>query len=418
MEKIRQFLFVNLNTKQTVIKNTFWLFVSEFGMKVLKLGLFIYATRKLGVHEWGLFSYMLALIGFFSIISDIGINAVLLRETVRKSENQSKYISTGFFLKLSLSIISSLALLSVFIFLREDSVVRALIPITAFLLFIDSIREFGFSLNRALEKMEVEAITRVSTTLLLVFLGFFFIKTNPQASSLFYAYIIASVVGVLVMYLSLKKYFQNLLLNFKKELLLPIWKEAWPVGIAATLGTIMASTDILILGWFESSEQIGIYSTAQKLTQVIYLLPILASTAMLPFLARFANSDLEKMKSVTHKMIKTSFVFTLPVVILCFLFGKPVFDILFGNQYIESVYVFKIMSLAILTIAPSSIINNAVFAEGKQRKLIPFICVSLGLNIILCLLTIPSFGINGAALSATVAYTLGNLLLISNYKKF
>lgn len=418
MEKIRQFLFVNLNTKQTVIKNTFWLFVSEFGMKVLKLGLFIYATRKLGVHEWGLFSYMLALMGFFSIISDIGINAVLLRETVRKSENQSKYISTGFFLKLSLSIISSLALLSVFIFLREDSVVRALIPITAFLLFIDSIREFGFSLNRALEKMEVEAITRVSTTLLLVFLGFFFIKTNPQASSLFYAYIIASVVGVLVMYLSLKKYFQNLLLNFKKELLLPIWKEAWPVGIAATLGTIMASTDILILGWFESSEQIGIYSTAQKLTQVIYLLPILASTAMLPFLARFANSDLEKMKSVTHKMIKTSFVFTLPVVILCFLFGKPVFDILFGNQYIESVYVFKIMSLAILTIAPSSIINNAVFAEGKQRKLIPFICVSLGLNIILCLLTIPSFGINGAALSATVAYTLGNLLLISNYKKF
>lgn len=417
MEKIKSFLFTNINTKQTVLKNTFWLLVSEFGIRVLKLIIFIYATRHLGLSEWGLFSYALALMGFFSIISDIGINTVLQRETARKKEEYLEYLSTGFFLKMGLSLISSVALLSLMIFLSTDNSVRVLIPITSLLLLIDAFREFGFSLNRALEKMEVEAMARISTTALLVILGFIFIKNNPEASSLFYAYIIASIMGIFIMYFSLKKHLVGILSNFKKNLLFSIWKEAWPLGIATGLGAIMASTDIIILGWFRNSEQIGIYSTAQKLTQVAYLFPTLLGTAMLPALSRFAQTDLKTMRNNVKSIIKHSFIFTVPLVIGCFVFGNFAFSILFGKQYLESALIFKIMSLAIITIAPSSIISNAIFAEGKQKKLILFICVSLTTNIILCLLTIPVYGIIGAAFSATIAYTIGNILLISTYKK-
>ncbi len=219
------------------------------------------------------------------------------------------------------------------------------------------------------------------------------------------------------MYLSLKKYLKNLLLNFKKNLLLPIWKEAWPVGIASALGAIMASADTVILGWFRPPEQIGIYSTAQKLTQVVYLLPALAGTAMLPAFSRFASSDLRKIKEIARKAIMFCFIFTIPAVIGCLLFGNFVFNLLFGQQYVESVLIFKIMCLAVVTIAPSSIISNAMFAEGKQKKLIQYICVSLSINITLCLLTIPTYGILGAAVSATIAYTTGNLLLISKYDR-
>lgn len=417
MQKVKQFLFKNTNTKQTFIKNTFWLFVGEFGIRILKLIIFVYAARKLGVTEWGIFSYALALMSFFNIISDIGLNSVLLRETAKNNENKTKYISTGFFLKFGLSIIASLSLLSLVIFLKDGNAVKILIPITAMLLFFDTMREFGFSLNRAFEKMEIEAFIKIFATTVLVILGFFFIQHEARASSLLYAYVISSALGIIIMYSILRKNFKNLISNFNKKLLIPIWKEAWPVGMAGALGTIMGSVDIIILGWFQTPDQIGLYSTAQKPVQMIYLLPILIGTAILPAFSRYAVNDKEKMRSITKKMIRWSFLFTIPAVVLCLTIGGPIFILLFGEQYAGSIPIFKIMSFAIITSAPGNIISKEIFALGKQKRLIQFIILSLIINTILCLITIPHFGIYGAAISVTLAQTIGNLFLFRKYKK-
>ena len=190
MERIKNFLFINTNTKQTVIKNTLWLFIGEFGVRILKLFLFAFAARKLGASEWGTFSYALALMGMFAVISDIGINTVILRETAKKSDNINEYISTGFFLKIGLSVISSMALLAMLLFLKSDNGVRVLIPITCLILFFDSIREFGFAINRAFEKMEIEAFVKLVTTVILIFFGIILIIKEGKAISLSYAYLI------------------------------------------------------------------------------------------------------------------------------------------------------------------------------------------------------------------------------------
>lgn len=415
MEKIKGFLFTNINTKQTVLKNTFWLLVSEFGMRILKFTIFVYVIRKLGAAEWGLFSYAFAIMGIFGLLSDIGINAVLLKETSKNSEMKANYISTGFFLKLFLSISSSLALILLLLVLPTENELKSLIPFAAILLFIDSLREFGFSLNRAFEKMELEAFTRIGTTALLIALSFMFINKDASAVKLFYAYICSSIVGLFLMYLSLKKQIRNIISGFKKELVTKILKESWPIGLATGLGALMINTDTVILGWFENTQKIGIYSTAQKINQIIYLFPVLTSVAMLPAFVRLANSNLTEMRKKIIKITTYSLILTIPILIGCLFLGQYIFLILFGPEYAESVLIFKIMSVTILTVIPSSIISNAMFAEGNQKKMIPFVSITLTLNIILCLISIPKYGIIGAAVSMSISYTIGNILLIINY---
>ena len=417
MERLKNYLLVNTTTKQTIIKNTFWLFIGEAGLRVLKAIIFIYAVRKLGVTEWGLFSYALALMSMFYIISDIGLNSVLTKKTALNNTEQKEYISTGFFLKLGLSIISSLSILSLLFFLKNDNAVRLLMPITALLFFFDTIKEFGFSINRAFEKMEKEAIIKLLTTIILAVLGFIFIRIKPIASSFIYAYAISSGIGVIIIYINIKDHFNNLFSNFKKRLLIPIWKEAWPIGITGALGTVMASIDMVILGWFQNPEQIGLYSTAQKPVQMIYLIPVLIGTSILPAFSRFAINNKEKMKKITNNIVNWSFAFTIPAIVLCLLLGGPIFNFVFGEEYNGSIIIFKIMSFAVLTSAPAGIISKAIFAEGKQKRLIQFIIISLLVNIILCLLLIPKFGIYGAAISVTIAQTIGNTFLIIKYNK-
>jgi polysaccharide transporter, PST family len=416
MEQIKQFLFFNLTNKQTFIKNTFWLFVGEFGIRALKIIIFIYAVRKLGATEWGLFSYALAIMSIFNIFSDIGINSVLTKKASSSNDEKQNYISTSFFLKLILTIISSLALLSLVFFIKDDNTVKFLIPITTVLFFFDTLKNFGFALNQAFERMEVEAITKIISASILILLGFIFVKIKPTASYLLYSYVISSFIGLVIIYLNLRKYFKNLILNIKKDLLIPIWKEAWPIGVAGALGTVLASIDMVILGWFTTPDQIGFYSTAQKPVQALYIIPSIIGIAILPAFSRFAISDIEKMKKTTKKLIKFSFLFTIPIVIGCFLLGDFAFNLIFGQEYQNSILIFKIMTLIIITGAPSSIISKAIFASGNQKKLIQFILISIIINIILCLLTIPRFGILGAAISVTVSQTIGNLFLIFKYR--
>ena len=418
MERIKNFLFINTNTKQTVIKNTLWLFIGEFGVRILKLFLFAFAARKLGASEWGTFSYALALMGMFAVISDIGINTVILRETAKKSDNINEYISTGFFLKIGLSVISSMALLAMLLFLKSDNGVRVLIPITCLILFFDSIREFGFAINRAFEKMEIEAFVKLVTTVILIFFGIILIIKEGKAISLSYAYLISSITGIIIMYFSLRNHFKKIVSNVNKKLFYFIFKEAWPIATVGVIGTIMSNIDMVILGWYTNNYQIGIYSAAQKPVQVIYLIPSLLGTAIFPVFSRLVLSEKENIKKFVNKTIYFSFLFSITASVGVLIIGGPIFNIMFGNQYAASIPLFKIMSLAIVTGAPGMILSNIMYALGKQKEIIRFILITLCLNIILCMILIPRYNIYGAAISVTLSQTIGNILLLIRSRKY
>ena len=59
-KKLKALLFENQTDRQTVLKNTIWLFVGELGVRALKILIFIYAARILAAREWGVFSYAIA----------------------------------------------------------------------------------------------------------------------------------------------------------------------------------------------------------------------------------------------------------------------------------------------------------------------------------------------------------------------
>jgi O-antigen/teichoic acid export membrane protein len=285
------------------------------------------------------------------------------------------------------------------------------------MLFFDSMGEFGYSLNRAFEKMELEAITKIVTTALLVVLGFVFIANHPKAISVSYAYLISGIVETVIMYYILRSYFKNLVSTFNKKIIPYIFKEAWPIATVSTIGVIMANLDTVILGWYTNSHNIGLYSAAQKPVQMVYLLPSLLSTAIFPAFSRLALTDKDKIKKLIKKSFGFSLLIALVINIGILLIGGPVFKLAFGQQYISAIPLFKIMSLAIITGAPGIIISNALFALGQQKKLIQFISVTLIVDIILCLLLIPHYGIYGAAIAVTVSQTIGNLFLIVRSRK-
>ena len=106
IRRIKSFLFVNNSLSQTLIKNTFWLFLGEVISRLLKFFLVLYAARILGVAGWGIFAYAISVVSLFFIFADLGLDRLIIREISKDSLEKMRYLSTAFFFRLILLIIN------------------------------------------------------------------------------------------------------------------------------------------------------------------------------------------------------------------------------------------------------------------------------------------------------------------------
>ena len=139
--KIKGLLFKNTGTSQTVLKNTFWLSFGQISGRLIRAAVIIYAARMLGVAEYGVFSYVLGLAGFFSVFSDIGVSSILTREAAKRPENRMQIFATTFWIKMALLLGTAAAIMLFAPSFSKIEAARALIPFVAFLVIFDGIRD-------------------------------------------------------------------------------------------------------------------------------------------------------------------------------------------------------------------------------------------------------------------------------------
>jgi len=93
----------------------------------------------------------------------------------------------------------------------------ALIPIVALLLSIDTLREFFFSLMRALENMQWEAGIFLLTNAAIVIFGFAFLRIEISARSFSWGYVAGDALGTIVAAIALRSYFKRSFHIFRRS---------------------------------------------------------------------------------------------------------------------------------------------------------------------------------------------------------
>jgi len=419
MKLIHQFtahFFKNAQSR-TITKNTGWLFIGQITSRIFRATIVIYAARILGAESWGAFSYALGVATFLTVFSDIGINALITKEAVRNPELKNQYIATAFFTKLGLALI---LFLGVMVFLpRLTNIEEALyiMPLLIFVFVFDTLRDLGSAVARAMEKMHIEAIIHIFTNAMIAVLGFIFLARAGTSQSLALAYVLGSGMGLVAILYTLRSQFKNLFRNVTLKLIKPIIATAWPFGLLGLMGIIMLNTDIIMLGWLTSASELGYYSASQKIIQLLYILPTLLAVSAFPSMARAARENPEHVKEFLEKAVSFIILLSIPITIIGIIFAKSIIVLLFGNEYVPSVTVFKLLMLTIIIVFPSSFIGNAIFAYDKQKNFIVFVVTATIANIGLNFLFIPLWGIEGAAFSTIVTQLIVNTLMWRKMKK-
>ena len=231
--------------------------------------------------------------------------------------------------------------------------------------------------------------------------GFFVIGTAIIFKDIYYvlwSLAIFALIRFATLYIYLKKNYGIKLSKLEISLLKSQLRYAFPIGSARMVGEIGKKIDKFIIAAFLTPAHFATYTIARFGIPFIDLFYSSVSQVIIPQMTiKKKTEDLVEIKRLWHKMIDLFSVFTIPMVILFEMLAMIIITLLFTNQYIESVLIYRIL----LLLSFQYMINPAVVLRACNKPKIIFKThlYSAILSIILSFILILKFGLIGAAFS-------------------
>ena len=194
----------------------------------------------------------------------------------------------------------------------------------------------------------------------------------------------------------------------------PIGKElllfSLPLLAVAMLIMIMSWTDILMLGYFKTSDVVGLYNGALPLAHLIPMTLNSMGFIYVPIVSGLYSKKLMgEMRRTYQVLTKWIFSVTIPIFFILFLFPEVVLNFLFGLNYIQAASALRILALGFMFHAFLGLNGLSLLVMGETRFLMLTSLSGAISNVVLNVALIPILGIVGAALASLLSYCVVNI---------
>lgn len=182
---------------------------------------------------------------------------------------------------------------------------------------------------------------------------------------------------------------------------------SFSLGINAIMLTIAGKIDVLLLGKLSTTANVAIYDIITSLA-IVTLFPYIALTKSFePKLYNFFSND--EVKVSYRNNITISFTLTVIGGLFFILFGPEILA-LFGDSYVSGTSAFILLVAFYSALSCWGGVSEWMTMNGYAKYNFIFLIFCGAINIILCYLLIPDWGIIGATLALGASLTSSKLL--------
>lgn len=297
--------------KKNIIKNFTYLVITKGVDFIVPIVLLPYLVNALGLNQFGLLSFALAVGVYFSSMMQYGYNISAVRTIARVRDNALQLSIS--FSELLISSVLICALFSVcylFMFFI-DAIYHEYLLYLSVLFFVLMQSLFPAWLFQGIEKMHYIAMSN-SLCKFLYLCSVIYWVNNPNDTYLVpflqgLSWLLALIIAVAIIY-------QKKLVSIRK----PSWngifetyKQGWPAFVTQFSPTLYSNSMTFILGIFHGNTVVGLYSAAVRIIEIMNAIAFLLVNAALPLLSR--NIQL-------HKWLKnTMIIFRYCALLICHL---------------------------------------------------------------------------------------------------
>lgn len=381
----------------------------------------IIIARSFGPETYGLFSLSIMISGWFIIFASFGLGQGMLRYVSfyrgKKEKDKIKYIFRKSLLVLFFSGVVAGALLFALSPLIANKIFNEpglvnFLKLFSLVVPFTVITTVLYSTLRAYEKIGWHSFvsnilpTSLKVALIGVFM-FFGLKTN----AIIFSYVLAAGIVLVFTFFIIKAKIPEIFNKYKLDVKerLKTFREvatySWPLLFAAFVWRIFEWTDSLVIGYFKTASDVGIYNAALPIAFLLGISPLLFMQLFFPLVNKeYAKGNRGTVKQLSKQVGKWIFAINLPVFIFLFIFSEAFLNILFGPEYAGVANALRFLLVGFLFFSVSEISTRLIEMEGKP-KLILYSIVSVAiLNLILNIILVPKLGIIGAAISTMTSF--------------
>ncbi len=407
-----------------IIANTGWLFADRISRMGLGLFIGVWVARYLGVQQFGLLSYATAFVGLFSTLSDLGLSSLAIKSIANQPGKKDVILGTIFWLKLYGGIVSLLLTVGfIFMFRQNDSLTIYLVAILASVGVFQSFDTIDLWFQSQVQSKYIVIVRNAAfilTAIAKIILIYIHAPLLAFAGAIL-AETILNSLGLISIY-RIKKYSLGLWywnLPLAKILL----KESWPLIISGFTIMIYMKIDQIMLGEMLGIKEVGLYSSATRISEVLYFIPIAIASSVAPSIyaaKRDKNEFLyyQKIENLIRLLSLTAFVIALP---MSFLSGT-IITFLFGNEYVASGSILAVHIWASVFVFMGVGASYWFIAEGLTSLTFHRTLMGAITNIVLNFILIPIYGGIGAAIATVISQAfaafLGNAIDLKTQKIF
>ena len=395
--------------------------------KILYLGcslvIVILITRHLGVSGYGNYNTIIAYLGLFAVLAELGLYMIMVREISQYPKEKEKIVGNILGLRIFTAIAALILATVVAFFLNYPQEVKTGILIFSggiFFMLLNQVLVGVFQVYLRADKAALAEVVGRAFTLILVI---WFIK---QGAGLLYIVGAASLGFALNFFINflLASQYLKIIPQFQTSLWKKLLKAALPLAIAGILWTIYYKIDTVILSLlplervaiesishFSNSEAVGIYGVAYRFLEIVIAFPILFVGLIYPVISKNIILNRQRTKRVFQKSFNFLTISSLLFMLIGFFLAPQIIDIVGGSQFTQSVLVLRILSISFLPHFWGALTGIVLTAAHKQKFLIIPVLTFTIVNIAANIIFIPYYSFLG---SATIT-TLGQFLLCIIY---
>jgi len=417
VNNIKTILFNNLNVKQIIFKNTFWLAFSMVLNKLLGLVLLIYAARILGAEGYGKFTFAIAFISLLMLFSDFGLSPIITREFAKTKEKIKDFFSL-LSLKAVLLFISFILILAGTFLTIQEKDIQKIILILSFFFLINGFVSIFYALFHAYQKMEYESWSEIIQNFLLFIFGLFILFKFPSVENFALIYSFSALLTMIFAFFI----FNSKISKFKIEWNFIVWKKflkmSWPLALMGLFGVIYSYTDSVMLGYLNMIKETGLYNAASKIAMVNLAPTGLIAASFYPALSRFSDESKEKFQRVWDNLLKIMIILAIPLVVGGIVLAQKIIYYFYTPEFAPAIFAFQFLILTAGIIILYRPFYDAMIILNQQSKMFWITFFGAIVNVFLNLILIPRYSFYGAAIATTITNLVNFCIIIIFIKKF
>lgn len=385
-------------------KNTSWLMAEKILRMVVGLFVGIWVARYLGPDKFGLLSYAQSFVGLFAAISTLGLDGIVVRELVKRPEKEYVLIGTAFVLKIFGAFLTLVLLAVAVHFTSNDHYTNLLVFIIASATIFQSFNVVDlYFQSKVLSRYVVYAniVSLFASSIVKVLL---ILNEAPLIAFAWVVLFDSFILACGFIYFFVRHSAFNIQhLKFKGETAVSLLKDSWPLILSGVVVGIYMKIDQVMIKEMLDSEAVGQYAAAVRLSEAWYFLPMVITTSLFPAIvnAKKVSEELyhERLQKLYDLMVWIAVAIALPMTFL----SDWVVNLLYGAKYSEAGSVLTIHIWAGIFVFLG--VASGKWFVNENLQMLSFYRTFLGatINIVLNILLIPKFGIQGAAFATLVS---------------